>query len=109
MDQKKIQELQMLDQQTQIFLAQKQASQVELNETANALQEIKKSNEAYKIIGNIMIKASPNDLKKDLEEKKKIIDLRISSMEKQEKIMEEKSSELRKEINDSLESKDSTN
>jgi len=99
----------MLDQQTQIFLAQKQTSQVELNEITNALQEIEKSNEAYKIIGNIMIKASPADLKKDLEEKKKVIDLRISSMEKQEKIMEEKTSELRKEINDSLENEKPSN
>lgn len=90
----------MIDQHSQSILAQKQAFQIELNEITNALEEIGKSpSEAYKIIGNIMIKADPKNLKNDLEEKKKLLDLRISSIEKQEKLIEEKADVLRKEIN----------
>ena len=103
MDQKKIQEFQILDQHLQSFLAQKQAAQIELNEISNALEELKSSKESYKILGNIMVKVSPEDLTKDLEEKKKIVNLRISSIENQEKILEEKSAELRKELNKSVE------
>jgi len=101
---KKVQELQFLDQNLQGFIAQKQTVQLELNETDNALDEIKKADdsEIYKIIGGIMIKAKKSDLTKDLEEKKKLLELRISSIEKQEKLLEEKASTLKEELNREL-------
>jgi len=100
---KKVQELQILEQNIQNFLMQKQVIQVELNEIINALEELKKSkDEAYKIISGIMIKSSPADLTKDLEEKKKLLDLRISSIEKQESILDKRSSDLKKEITDEM-------
>ena len=96
----KIQELQVLEQNLQTFIAQKQAIQVELNETNNAVEELSKSpEETYKITAGIMLKASPEDLKKDLEEKNNLLDLRIKTMEKQESSLEEKSSKLKEEIN----------
>jgi len=102
-DPSKIQEIQILEQNLQNLMAQKQASQLELSETNNALEEVKKAkSDIYRILGNIMIKSKPQDLVKELEEKKKILNLRISSVEKQEKLIEEKHLDLRKEINSVL-------
>lgn len=98
---KKIQELQILEQGIQNFIAQKQLLQVELNESNNAIFELEKTgdSEIFRIVGNIMIKSKKKDIVKDLEEKKKTIELRVSSIEKQEKILEEKSNSLKEEIN----------
>ncbi|MAG28244.1 prefoldin subunit beta [Candidatus Pacearchaeota archaeon] len=94
-----IQELQMLEQNIQPLLAQKQAIQVELNEVLNALEELKTAkDDVYKIISGAMIKSSPDNLKKELEEKKKLLDLRVSSIEKQQTLIESKAEELRKSL-----------
>lgn len=99
----KLQELQLIEQHLQSFMAQKQSCQVESNEAENALHEIKKSgSEIYKIIGNIMLKSNPDEIKKELEEKKKLLNLRISSIEKQENLLEEKSDELKNELTSSF-------
>jgi prefoldin beta subunit len=96
---KKIQELQILEQSLQTLSMQKQTFQIELTEVLNALSDLKKSGEeVYKIVGGLMVSSSKADLTSDLEEKKKIFELRISSIEKQEKILDEKSEKLKKEI-----------
>ncbi len=79
---------------------QKQNDQIELNEINNALSEVKKTQgEVYKVSSNIMLKSDKNIVIKELEEKKKLIDIKIQSIEKQEKIINEKSEKLKKEIN----------
>jgi prefoldin beta subunit len=95
----KIQELQLLEQNLQNILMQKQAFQIELNETDTALEEVKKSkDEVYKITGNIMIKSSKDSLLKELEEKKKLLELRLKAIEKQEASLAEKATVFREEI-----------
>jgi len=97
--QEKLQELQMAEQNLQNFLLQKQAFQYELNEVEASLEELKKSDdEVYKVIGNVMIKAKKHDVVKDLEEKKKVLELRLKSLDNQEKIISEKLDRLRKEL-----------
>lgn len=95
---KKILDLQLLEQNLQNNMLQKQRFQVELLETENALSEIEKSKEAFKIIGNIMIPSKKEDLKKELDSKKKILDLRIKNLEKEESQLKERASELQKEV-----------
>jgi len=103
---KKIQELQVLEQNLQTLMMQKQTFQVELNEITNALLDLKKSDdEVYKMVGGLMVKTDKTTLNSDLEEKKKLLEMRISSVEKQEKIINGKSEEFKKDIND-LVSKD---
>lgn len=98
--QKKAQELQVLEQHLQSFLAQKQMIQLELNEALNALEEVKKTkDEIYKILSGVMIKANKQSIIEELEEKKKLSELKINSIEKQEAMIEKKASELRSEIN----------
>jgi len=99
MDQNKIQEMQILEQNIQNLLLQKQAFEMELSETKSALKEIEKAkDDIFKIIGQLMIKADKNKVKEELTNKKKILDLRLSTIEKQEKSLMEKSTSLREEV-----------
>jgi len=94
----KINQLQLHEQGMQNLLIQKQQFQLQLAEIDSALKELETTEQAYKIVGNIMALAKKEDLKKDLKEKKEIIQLRIKSMEKQENQIKEKSSKLQEEI-----------
>ncbi|MEK7121731.1 MAG: prefoldin subunit beta [Patescibacteria group bacterium] len=103
---KRIGELQILEQQLQKFLMEKQTMQVELNEIENALGELDKTNdEAYKILGGIMIKSNKEELIKEMKEKKKILEIRINSIEKQEVLLSNKSEEMKKELRETLKEK----
>lgn len=100
---KKIQEMNILEQNLQNLLLQKQAFELEFDETASALNEIDMSgDEVFKIIGQLMIKAEKSKIKSELLEKKKILDLRIKSFEKQENYIREKIDKIRDEISSSL-------
>ena len=96
---RKIQEMQILEQNLQSLLFQKQAFQMELSETQSALSEIEKSGEdVFKIIGQLMIKTEKGKVREELENKKKLLDLRTKSIEKQETSLAEKLDELRKQV-----------
>ena len=96
---KKIAELQLFESQLQNFLMQKQTMQAELNEIEDALGELKKSgDDVYRITSGVMFKSDKKNLIKELEVKKKNIEMRISAIEKQENLLESKSKELRKEV-----------
>jgi len=97
--QEKIQEIQILEQNLQSLLLQKQAFQLELNEVDSALQElIKADGDVYKLTGQILIKKSKASLEKELKEKKEIIQLRLKSIEKQENLLNKKIEEIKKQI-----------
>jgi len=95
---KKLNQLQMLEQSMQNLLMQKQQFQLQQVEIESALKELEKVNEAYKIIGNIMVLSKKDDLKDDLTSKKEIVELRIKNMEKQENHLREKASKLQNEV-----------
>ena len=95
---KKLSQLQMLEQSMQNMMMQKQQFQLQQVEIESALKELEKVDEAYKIIGNIMVLSKKEDLKSDLSSKKEVIELRIKSMEKQEDQLREKASKLQSEV-----------
>ena len=95
---KKISQLQMLEQGMQSLLMQKQQFQLQQVEIESALKELENVDEAYKIIGNIMVLSKKSDLEKDLASKKEVIELRIKNMEKQESQLREKASKLQSEV-----------
>jgi len=95
----KIQTLQMLEQNFQHLLMQKQSFQMETNETKTALEEIEKTKEdVFRVLGQIMVKAEKKDLKKELEEKKDLLTLKVKSIEKQELGMREEIERLRNDV-----------
>ena len=96
--QRSIQEMQILEQNLQNLILQKQAFQMELSETQTAKREIEKSGEEiFKIVGQVMIKAEKEKVKDELSGKEKLLELRIKSIEKQEKIFEQKLQDFQKE------------
>lgn len=102
----KAQEIQFLEQNMQNILLQKQAFQMELSETQEALKEVKNSkDEVFRIVGQIMIKSDREKVIEELSSKEKILDLRLKSLEKQESSLEEKLVSLRKELLENNKSK----
>lgn len=96
--QEKINNLSMMEQSLQQFLAQKQSFQAQLMELDSALEELEKTDTAYKIVGNVMVAADRDSLREDLKQKKETTEIRIKSIEKQENRMREKTSELQSEV-----------
>jgi prefoldin beta subunit len=96
--QEKIKQLQMLEQALQQLLMQKQQFQLQLMEVDSAIKELEGKEEAYKIVGSIMISSKKEDLDKELKEKKETLELRISSIDKQETETREKASTMQKEV-----------
>jgi prefoldin beta subunit len=100
---KQIQELQILEQNLQQLLMQKQAFQMELSEVENAVEEIKKAGEdVYKIVGQIMIKSKKSDIQKELKEKQDLISVRMKTLDSQEKALAKSAEELRKKVLDKV-------
>jgi len=95
---KNLEELQVHEQNLQALLLQKQIIHTEMNEIEIALEELKKSNIAYKIVGGIMVKKDKQELINELNERKKILELRMKSFEKQEEQIRKKIEDIREEI-----------
>ncbi len=90
--------LQMLEQNLQNYSQQRQQYQMQLKEIESALNELDDSKEQYKIIGNIMVNSSKEDLQQDLKKKKETFELRIKNLQTQEEKLQKKSKELQEEI-----------
>ena len=103
MTEQKIQEMQILEQRLQNSILQKQAFQIELSETDSALKEIEKAgDEIFKIIGQLMIKSEKSKIQEELLNKKKILELKIKSFEKQENSLGEQLDKIRDELTKSM-------
>ena len=100
---KKIQQFQIIEQQLDNIILQKQNFQVQLAENENASVELEKSSKTpYKIIGTIMVSSERNSLLKDLKESREIIELRLKTLEKQENNLKEKAESLQKDLMEEL-------
>lgn len=96
---KNIQEMQFLEQNLQNILFQKQAFQIELSESKEALKELETSkDEVFKVIGQLMIKSEKSKIKDEILNKIKILDLRVKNLEKQENSFSERLEKLREDI-----------
>ena len=94
----KLNQLQLIEQNSQQYLAQKQQFQAQLIEIESAISELEKTEKSYKIIGNIMVKTDKNELKKELEKKKEMFELRVKTLEKQEEKLKTKAKDIQKEV-----------
>ncbi len=103
--QEKIGQIQLVQQNLENFGSQRQQFQLQQTEIETALTEIDNTPNAYKIIGNIMVLTNKEKLKKDLEERKEMLKIRVGSIEKQEDKLRAKAEELQQEVMKSLENK----
>jgi len=89
-------QFQTYQQQLQNVLFQKESLKLQILEIERALEELNgtKQTTAYKITGQIMISKPVEELKKELNETKENIDIRIKSLEKTENRMGERLKDL---------------
>lgn len=90
-------QFQMMQQQLQAVFIQKEGAGIQITENEKALAElgkVKANGDVYKAVGNILIKSTPDALKKELSEEKETMETRIKAMEKQEKFLKERLVEL---------------
>ena len=86
-----LEQAQIMQQEMQMLASQKGALTMELSEVKRALDELENAEEksAYKISGSIIIKKDIDSIKKELAEKRELLDVRIESIEKREKKINE--------------------
>lgn len=102
--QQKIQELQMMEQSFQQLLRQKSAFSMEANETDYIISEVEKtSGEVSRIVGGqVVIKSSKDEVLEDMNNKKKLIETRMKSIDEEEKKFSDDMESLRQEVMNAL-------
>jgi prefoldin beta subunit len=104
--QDQINRLQQARAQLQMISQQRQQVEIQLKETEEALKEIEAVTEKtpiYKSIGTLLIKTKgKNDIKKELATTKESLELRKTTLEKQEGRSREKLTELQSKVESSL-------
>ena len=98
----KVQQLQLTQQNLQNILTQKQQIESQLAEFDSALTELKNTENAFKILGKIMVATSKDKLNNDLKEKKEVLTVRLENFTKQEKTLQNSIEELQKEVVEEL-------
>ena len=94
----KVNQLQLLQQNLQNIVAQKQQIEEQLSELNSASTELKTTEKAYKIIGKIMIAASPLEMAKELDERKEFAQVRLKNFTKQEEQLKQDMEKMQKEV-----------
>jgi prefoldin beta subunit len=106
MSQEIVEQMQMIEHNLQHIIVQKQSVQSDIQEIETALEEVKGSSEGYVTIGNIMVKKQAADIQKDLDEKKKTLQIRLESIAKQEQKLEERKKDLQEKVMKTMGEKD---
>ena len=98
------QDLRLLEEKTRqytLISRQRQELERELMETNSALAEIEKlpeNAEVYKAVGYLLIKVDRESVKRELEDKRDILELRVKRVRKQEERLMEDIEKLREKI-----------
>jgi len=95
--QERLLRLQQLQQTLQTVLTQKQQLELELTETEQALNELEKTDEnaiIYKSIGTLLVKAQKANVTTELNERKELLNTRITVLGKQEERIRSQAKDL---------------
>ncbi len=99
-----IMQFQMYQQQSQMIAGQKDAMKAQMLEIENSMKELEKSGdkEMYKSVGPMLIKTTKDEMEKELAEKKEMAEVRLKTMDAEEKKTRERVKELQEKIQSSL-------
>ncbi|MFQ5883705.1 MAG: prefoldin subunit beta [Thermoplasmata archaeon] len=104
--QNQIAQLQQLQQQLQVIATQRSQLELKEKEIETTLVELEKTNKdtpVYKSIGTLLIKAeNREDLKKELDEHKEAIGIRVRTLKRQEKTLSERYQSLGEKLSNVL-------
>lgn len=93
-----IQKLSIIEQNLNQIVSQKQQFNKQLLEIESAVSELNNVDQAYHIVGSVMVKKNSNDLKKDLSEKKELIKVRLESLDKQERTLRDQAQDIQEKV-----------
>ena len=93
-----INKLQLLQQNLQQILLQKQQLGDQVTEIDSALHELKTTDKAYRIIGKIMLSTPTETLSKDLEERREVTQVRLRNFDKQEEKIKQNMQDAQQEV-----------
>ncbi|MHA1754599.1 MAG: prefoldin subunit beta [Candidatus Odinarchaeia archaeon] len=99
--QQELLKLQQLQQQYEIIVSQRTQIEIQLKETEYALNEIEKldkNSELYKSVGTLLIKGDKEEIKKELNDSKETLELRVKTLQKQEEQLKKQLQELSSKI-----------
>ncbi|MBU0979984.1 MAG: prefoldin subunit beta [Nanoarchaeota archaeon] len=94
----KLQQLQLMEQSMTNLLMQKQQFESKLSEIESGLKQVQGKDKVFRIIGSIMVSSDVPSVKAELEENKKLLELRIKTIEKQEEKLRERAKSLQDEV-----------
>ncbi len=101
--QNQIAQFQQLQQQLQTVMSQKIRMDAMLKEMEMTIEELKKAAadaEVYKNVGSLMIKVADTPaLLKEIEEDKETTEIRVKSLDRQEKMLKEKFQSVQEQLN----------
>jgi prefoldin beta subunit len=104
--QNQIAQFQQLQQQLQSVLSQKFRMEAQLREVQMTMDELNKSADdvtIYKNVGSLLIKASDkNTVLKDVEDDKETLEVRIKTLDRQEKALRDKYQVMQEQISKAL-------
>lgn len=104
--QNQIAQFQQLQQQLQTVMSQKIRMDAMLKEMEMTIEELKKVSEdavVFKSVGSLMIKIGDTPaLLKDIEEDKETTEVRVKSLDRQEKMLKEKFQSVQEQLNHAL-------
>lgn len=101
--QEQIRRLQGYEQNLQGYMQQKQELQNELLEINSAQKALSDNpEEAFRIIGNLMVKQDPATMRKEIDDKKQELNQKIEALEKQENQIREKATRIRNELMENM-------
>ncbi|RUM33662.1 MAG: prefoldin subunit beta [Archaeoglobus sp.] len=94
-------QMQQVQQQLQAVIAQRIQVEGLLKETNDALEEVKKiadDDPVFKVVGNVLVKSSKEDVVKELEERKETYEVRINTLKRQEDRLKDRLAEIQKKL-----------
>jgi len=103
--QERLLRLQQLQQSLQATITQKQQTELELNETDNALEEVQKITDdtvIYKSIGSLLIKTEKTKITTELTERRELLNTRITVLTKQEERLRTQMKDLQTKLQQDL-------
>ena len=104
--QNQINMLQQMQQQMQTILSQKNQYELAIQEARRALEELNESQDSvvvYMNVGSVVMQKSKPDVISKMNEKIELLDIRVKSIEKQEKLLQEKFEKLQQQVRQELE------
>ncbi|MFH1978139.1 MAG: prefoldin subunit beta [Candidatus Aenigmatarchaeota archaeon] len=103
-DQQLLAQAQMYQQQLQMLASQKENINMQLVEMKKAQEELEKNkeNELFKVVGPLLIKTDNVSMRKELAEKKDVLELRLKTLDKNEKKLQITFEELREKLSKKL-------